>query len=100
MRWVKDEEKIRESKGSKWVNFDRRAQYPEMEAKSFMEYKALEEGIEGEGMMVSSTWEANFHRDGARHQLPIFQWMIFGLQETPPNKHKASHQHLPERARG
>ena len=56
MGWVKDEEKIRESsKGGKRVNFDRRAQYPETEAKSFVEYKALEEGIEGEGMMVSST---------------------------------------------
>ena len=101
MRWVKDEEKIRGSnKGSKQVNYDRRAQYPEMEAKLFMEYKAAEEGIKGEGMVVSPACEANSHQTGARHQLPIFQWMVFGLQEMPPNKHEASYQHLPERARG
>ena len=34
-------------------------------------------------MVVSSTCEADSHRAGARYQLPIFQWMVFRLQETP-----------------
>ena len=42
IRWVKDEEKIQSNgKGSKHVKFDRKAQYPEMEAKLFLEYKEL-----------------------------------------------------------
>ena len=53
MRWVKDEEKIRGSnKGSKRVNFDRRAQYPEMEVKLFMEYKELRK----KGLKVKGWW--------------------------------------------
>ena len=54
MRWVKDEEKIRgsSSKGSKRVKFDRRAQYPEMEAKLYMEYKELRK----KGLKVKGWW--------------------------------------------
>ena len=53
MRWVKDEEKIRgSSKGSKRVKFERRAQYPEMEAKLYMEYKELRK----KGLKVKGWW--------------------------------------------
>ena len=53
MRWVKDEEKIRgSSKGSKRVKFDRRAQYPGMEAKLYLEYKELRK----KGLKVKGWW--------------------------------------------
>ena len=40
---AKDDENIRgSSKGSKRVKFERRAQYPEMEAKLYSEYKNCE----------------------------------------------------------
>ena len=53
MRWVKDEEKIRgSSKGSKRVKFERRAQYPEMEAKLYSEYKELRR----KGLKVKGWW--------------------------------------------
>ena len=52
MRWVKDEEKIRgSSKGSKRVNFERRAQYPEMEAKLYKEL--LKKGLKAGGFVYA-----------------------------------------------
>ena len=42
LRWIRDEEKIRESKkGRKRVTFHRRSQFPELEEKLHEEYKDL-----------------------------------------------------------
>ena len=82
------------------MKFDRRAQYSEMEAKLYMEYKrATKERAEGEGVVVSIACEADSYRVGARDQFSIFGWVVFGLQEVPSNKHEVSHKHMPKGAR-
>ena len=49
-------------RGSKRVKFNRRAQYPEMEAKLYIGVQgSAEEGIEGERTVVSSMCKADSH---------------------------------------
>ncbi len=82
-----------QKEASEW-NSDRRVQYPELEAKLYVDigvHGSAEERIEGERMVVLSMCEADSHWAGARYQLQIFQCIVCGLQEMPPNKHEASH---------
>lgn len=102
MLWMKDEEKIQgSSKGSKWVKFDTRAQYPNMEVKLYMEYKEIRK----KGLKVKGLWFwlcaklADSYRVGARDQFSIFRQFILGLQKVPSKKYEVSHQHIPKGAR-
>ena len=53
MRWIKDEEKIRQSKkGSKHSEHDRRAMYPDVEERLYSEYRALRK----KGLKVKGWW--------------------------------------------
>ena len=106
MRWVKDEEKIRgSSKGSKRVKFDRRAQYPEMEAKLYLEYKELrKKGLKVKGwwfrlrakqiltelesdtnFQFSNGWFLDFKK---RHRISM-RWATNTCQREPDDKHSA-----------
>ena len=101
MRWVKDEEDLRKQQRKQVSELQQESAVPRDGSEVVHGVqRALKEGIGGERMVVSSMCKAGSHRAGARYQLPISRWMVFGLQEMPPNKHEASHQHLPERARG